>query len=71
MSILGRPNKPDSSPCIGICSHNTGGNICRGCGRSVAEVHDWLGMTSDEKIKVKRKASLRLANPSADITIDI
>lgn len=60
MSILGRPNRPESSPCVGICSHNTGGNVCRGCGRTVAEVRDWLGMSSAEKVEVKGLARARL-----------
>lgn len=66
VSIMGRPNRPDSSPCIGICSHNTGGNVCRGCGRTVAEVRDWLGMSSAEKIEVKGFARARLAKGQLD-----
>ncbi|MBD8088467.1 DUF1289 domain-containing protein [Pseudomonas fluorescens] len=61
MSILGRPNKPDSTPCVGICSHNTGGDVCKGCGRTVNEVYEWLGMSSEQKIEVKKLAKARLS----------
>ena len=67
MSILGRPNNPDSSPCVGICSHNTGGDVCRGCGRTVSEVYEWLGMSRDEKVEVKKIARARLNSQSPGI----
>ncbi|MNG34445.1 hypothetical protein D3C84_1209260 [compost metagenome] len=59
MSVL-RPNKPDSSPCVSLCSHNVGGDVCTGCGRTVEEVRDWNFYTSEEKIEVKRVCQLRL-----------
>ncbi|MHD0644112.1 DUF1289 domain-containing protein [Pseudomonas aeruginosa] len=59
MSVL-RPNRPDSSPCIGMCSHNVGDEVCRGCGRTVPEVRDWNGYTSEEKIRVKAEAASRV-----------
>lgn len=59
MSVL-RPNKPDSSPCIGRCSHNVGDDICKGCGRTIPEVRDWNGMQPEEKIKIKAVAKRRL-----------
>lgn len=65
MSVLGRPNKADSTPCVGKCSHNTGGDVCKGCGRTVKEVCEWLGMTSDEKIAVKKQARARLSPQSS------
>jgi predicted Fe-S protein YdhL (DUF1289 family) len=59
MSVL-RPNKPDSSPCRGICSHNVGGDVCTGCGRTVAEVRDWNLYSSEQKIEVKQECLRRL-----------
>ena len=59
MSVL-RPNKPDSTPCVGICSHNVGGEVCKGCGRTVEEVRNWNRYTSEEKIEVKRVCQIRL-----------
>ncbi|WOF81911.1 DUF1289 domain-containing protein (plasmid) [Pseudomonas sp. FeN3W] len=60
MSVL-RPNQPDSSPCVGRCSHNVGDEICRGCGRSIPEVRDWNQYSSERKIAVKHVAEARIA----------
>lgn len=61
---ISRPNKPDSSPCRGICSHNVGGDVCTGCGRTVAEVRDWNQYSSEKKIEVKQACRLRLGLPA-------
>ena len=57
---VSRPNKPDSSPCIGRCSHNVGDDICKGCGRTIPEVRDWNQYSSEQKIEVKAIARKRL-----------
>jgi predicted Fe-S protein YdhL (DUF1289 family) len=36
------------SPCVAICS-TLFDDICRGCGRSVIEVSNWVLMTEEEK----------------------
>ena len=41
------PSRPDT-PCVAVCS-TTFDEICRGCGRSVLEVANWVFMTSAEK----------------------
>lgn len=64
MSVL-RPNGPDSTPCVGKCSHNVGGDVCTGCGRTVAEVRDWNRYSSEEKIEVKRICRERLLHSGA------
>lgn len=45
MSVLSRPD----TPCRGTCSHCVGDDICRGCGRTVAEVRDWPAMSPDRR----------------------
>ena len=56
MSILNRPK----TPCEGLCSHNVGDDICRGCCRTVDEVRDWPAMTQEQRkakaaeLKVRR-----------------
>jgi predicted Fe-S protein YdhL (DUF1289 family) len=42
--------RPDT-PCVAICS-TTFDDICRGCGRTVSEVADWVFMTAEEKEQV-------------------
>lgn len=38
---------PDS-PCVAVCS-TTFDDVCRGCGRTVAEVANWVFLTQEEK----------------------
>lgn len=45
---------PDS-PCIAICSTAQGDPICKGCGRSFAEVRDWPQLGPFEKRVVWRR----------------
>jgi predicted Fe-S protein YdhL (DUF1289 family) len=44
------PSRPDT-PCVAVCS-TTFDDICRGCGRTVAEVSQWVFMTEEEKDRV-------------------
>jgi predicted Fe-S protein YdhL (DUF1289 family) len=39
---------PDT-PCIAICSTSQGDELCKGCGRTFAEVQHWLAMSPVEK----------------------
>jgi predicted Fe-S protein YdhL (DUF1289 family) len=39
------------SPCIGICS-TLFDDICKGCGRTILEVSNWVAMTPEEKNQV-------------------
>jgi predicted Fe-S protein YdhL (DUF1289 family) len=44
------PERPDT-PCVAVCS-TTFDDICRGCGRTVAEVAEWVFMSQDHKDQV-------------------
>jgi len=39
------------SPCIGICS-TLFDDVCRGCGRTILEVSNWVAMSPIEKKQV-------------------
>jgi hypothetical protein len=39
---------PDT-PCLAICSTSQGDEVCKGCGRSFAEVQHWTGMQPVQK----------------------
>jgi len=41
------PTRADT-PCVAVCS-TTFDEVCRGCGRTVAEVANWVVMNADEK----------------------
>lgn len=41
------PERPDT-PCVAVCS-TTFDEVCRGCGRTVGEVANWVSMSAQEK----------------------
>ena len=45
---------PDT-PCIAICSTSQGDDICKGCGRSFAEVQFWTEMSAVQKRQTWRR----------------
>jgi predicted Fe-S protein YdhL (DUF1289 family) len=48
---------PDA-PCIAICSTSQGDEICKGCGRTFAEVQYWPEMTPAEKRDTWRRITI-------------
>ena len=48
---------PDA-PCIAICSTSQGDDVCKGCGRTFAEVQHWTVMTPGEKRATWRRITL-------------
>lgn len=43
------------SPCIAICSTAQGDAVCKGCGRTEAEVQAWPGLSPAQKRSVWRR----------------
>jgi len=43
-------SRPDT-PCVAVCS-TTFDEVCRGCGRTVVEVAQWVFMSQEEKDRV-------------------
>ncbi len=48
---------PDT-PCIAICSTSQGDEVCKGCGRSFAEVQHWTALRPAQKRQVWRRITL-------------
>lgn len=44
---------PDS-PCVGICT-TLFDDVCQGCGRTMAEVSQWIFFSDEEKLVVWRR----------------
>lgn len=44
------------TPCVGVCS-TLYDDFCRGCGRSAAEVANWVFYDEDQKREVWRRIS--------------
>jgi len=47
----GNSNEMVDSPCIGICS-TLFDDVCKGCGRTIIEVSNWVAMSAEEKKQV-------------------
>ncbi len=46
--MMQTPSERPDTPCVAVCS-TTFDDVCRGCGRTVAEVADWVFMSDQEK----------------------
>ncbi|TXI83966.1 MAG: DUF1289 domain-containing protein [Cupriavidus sp.] len=46
------------SPCVQICKLDAG-NICTGCGRSLAEIAEWSSASNQRKQKISDAARQR------------
>ena len=51
----------DISPCTKICTTDPATGFCLGCGRTGAEIGQWMTMSRDERIALKRALPERLA----------
>jgi uncharacterized protein len=40
------------SPCVRICALDPTSDVCVGCGRTLAEITRWYGMSSDERSRI-------------------
>ena len=49
------------SPCLKVCTLNPADGLCRGCGRTLAEIADWLKMTAEQRSAVMAELPARLA----------
>ncbi len=38
-----------TSPCIGACQLDPASSLCRGCGRTIAEIAAWPDLSDDER----------------------
>ncbi|MDC7704966.1 DUF1289 domain-containing protein [Vogesella indigofera] len=48
-----------ATPCIGVCSTAVGDEVCFGCGRSFAEVSDWLTLSDAQRAAIQAQLSRR------------
>ena len=49
--MMQTPSERPDTPCVAVCS-TTFDDVCRGCGRTVAEVADWVFMSDQQKAVV-------------------
>jgi uncharacterized protein len=53
------------SPCIKVCVIDGPTGLCAGCGRTLAEIGDWLGFSDEQRRAVMAELPARLAALSA------
>lgn len=51
---------PLDNPCVGVCSTTTGDEVCRGCGRTVFEIREWMSYSDTIKAHVIETCARRL-----------
>lgn len=49
------------TPCVKICTLDAGRNLCLGCGRTVAEIAAWGGMSAAERARLMSELPARMA----------
>ncbi|MEJ2131069.1 MAG: DUF1289 domain-containing protein, partial [Gammaproteobacteria bacterium] len=49
------PDRPISTPCVGVCSTVYGDLVCRGCKRYAHEVIEWNRYEPQQKREVWRR----------------
>ena len=50
-----------ASPCVKVCVLDAAAGLCRGCGRSLAEIERWTWMSDAERAKIMAELPSRLA----------
>lgn len=53
------------TPCIKVCVIDAVSGLCAGCGRSLAEIGGWIGLSDAERRAVMAALPARLAGLSA------
>jgi predicted Fe-S protein YdhL (DUF1289 family) len=49
------------SPCVKICDIDRPSGLCRGCGRTLAEIARWSALTGSERRQIMAELPGRLA----------
>jgi predicted Fe-S protein YdhL (DUF1289 family) len=48
------------TPCVKICVYNAQRGLCEGCGRTGAEIGNWLKLTDEQRRLIMVEAAKRL-----------
>jgi len=54
-----------ASPCVGVCVLDEGEGLCVGCGRTIAEIGNWLKFDDAERAAVFTQLESRLEKMKA------
>jgi predicted Fe-S protein YdhL (DUF1289 family) len=53
-------DEPISSPCVDVCIVDGQSSLCIGCGRTLAEIASWGGLSEAERRKIMEMLPIRL-----------
>jgi predicted Fe-S protein YdhL (DUF1289 family) len=48
------------SPCISVCIHDPESGLCRGCGRTLDEIQDWMDYSDAEQLRIMAELPARM-----------
>lgn len=48
------------TPCISLCLHDPASGLCRGCGRTLQEIEDWMDLGPEEQLRIMAELPERL-----------
>jgi predicted Fe-S protein YdhL (DUF1289 family) len=66
MSTIDTPiESPMQSPCNRVCVVHPGLRQCIGCGRTLGEIAQWVGLTGAERSRIMAQLPARLAAMNA------
>jgi uncharacterized protein len=51
-----------ASPCVKACALDPGSGLCRGCGRTLAEISSWIGYSDQQRASIMAELAQRLAS---------
>ena len=52
---------PVETPCVDICEIDRASGLCRGCGRTIAEISGWVSMSGEERRRIMGELAARKA----------
>jgi predicted Fe-S protein YdhL (DUF1289 family) len=56
-----------ASPCVKICVLDATAGLCRGCGRTLAEIERWTRISDAERTRIMAELPSRLAAQRAPL----
>ena len=61
----GPDDRAVASPCVSVCVMDPASGLCAGCYRTLAEIADWINLSSDDKRAVIALLALRRSQHGA------
>jgi predicted Fe-S protein YdhL (DUF1289 family) len=50
-----------ASPCVKVCTLDAKAGLCLGCGRTLAEIEQWIRLSAAERARIMDELPARLA----------